>query len=66
MTKPLRADPQATKTYSRQVKGGCLACGREWKTRNALAVAAIHARSHGHRVKAVIKSTVIYDGTQGQ
>jgi hypothetical protein len=54
-----------SKTYAkltRTAKAVCRTCGKEWSMRNALAVGAIHARSHGHRVEAVAKSKIVYDG----
>jgi hypothetical protein len=63
MTKPLRPGSRSTKIVSRQDVATCLTCRKGWSARNAMAVGAIHARSHGHRVKALIRTTVIYDGT---
>jgi hypothetical protein len=62
MTKPLRSDDRLTKTSHREARATCEDCGREWRTANALGMASIHARSHGHRVRAWAHLEVTYDG----
>lgn len=63
MTKPLRPDAGAvTKTSDREAWAVCEDCWRDWRTANALGMAAIHARSHGHVVRAEARLNITYDG----
>ena len=63
MTKPLLATTNPLeKHHQSSVVAACQSCPARWDSRNALATAAIHARSHGHRVIAHAATTITYDG----
>ena len=65
MTKRLRTDPTVTKTYDINVTATCQTCETTWEGRgNILAVASIHARTHGHVVVADSRAHVTYDGRE--
>ena len=40
----------------------CFACHKEWETRNAMGIAARHARDYGHEVHVERTYTNIFNG----
>lgn len=64
-TRRMRSEPTLTKNTARHAQADCVTCGRSWSNPNALAPAAVHARSHGHVVTAPAVVEVIYDGSDG-
>jgi hypothetical protein len=67
MTKPLRLGASATRRVTtRKREATCQTCGEHRSAPNALAVGAVHAKAHGHVVKAVGITRITFDGTRGQ
>lgn len=52
------------KVGMRKVYAWCETCGKDWSSRNAQAVAAIHARRHKHTVGVEVLQYYCYDGTE--
>ena len=43
-------------------EGSCRDCGATWDKNNAAALAALHAKSKGHRTRVLTRVTKDYDG----
>lgn len=50
----------------RKVSANCETCDKHWEGLNSQGVAAIHARTHGHKVYVDIYQVIIYEGEEAK